>query len=150
MLRKLGFSVQGLTYPWLYFGALFATFCWHVEDHFLYSLNYLHTGAPKTWCACDPLPPLLPGFWQAASCSQMRCGSQDAAPGAEREGSRALLIPATRAAHDESPPPCSTVPSCVGLPPAPSPSSSGHALPTAPLKTLLLQQHRELARAHRF
>ena len=51
VLRKLGFSVQGLTYPWLYFGALFATFCWHVEDHFLYSVNYLHTGAPKTWCA---------------------------------------------------------------------------------------------------
>ena len=55
VLRKLGFSVQGLTYPWLYFGALFATFCWHVEDHFLYSLNYLHTGAPKTWCACPSL-----------------------------------------------------------------------------------------------
>ena len=43
-------QVEGLTHPWLYFGALFATFCWHTEDHFLYSLNYLHTGAPKTWC----------------------------------------------------------------------------------------------------
>ena len=51
VLRRLGFSVEGLTYPWLYFGALFSTFCWHVEDHFLYSVNYLHTGAAKTWCA---------------------------------------------------------------------------------------------------
>lgn len=43
--------MEGLTHPWLYFGALFATFCWHTEDHFLYSLNYLHEGAAKTWCA---------------------------------------------------------------------------------------------------
>lgn len=42
-------QVEGLTHPWLYFGALFATFCWHTEDHFLYSMNYLHTGASKTW-----------------------------------------------------------------------------------------------------
>ena len=47
--------MEGLTYPWLYFGALFSTFCWHVEDHFLYSVNYLHTGAAKTWCAAGPL-----------------------------------------------------------------------------------------------
>lgn len=24
-------------------------FCQHVEDHHLYSLNYLHWGAPKIW-----------------------------------------------------------------------------------------------------
>jgi JmjC domain, hydroxylase len=44
------FQVEGLTHPWLYYGALFATFCWHTEDHFLYSVNYLHEGAAKTWC----------------------------------------------------------------------------------------------------
>ena len=43
-------QVEGLTHPWLYYGALFATFCWHTEDHFLYSVNYLHEGAAKTWC----------------------------------------------------------------------------------------------------
>ena len=61
MLRRLGFSVEGLTYPWLYFGALFSTFCWHVEDHFLYSVNYLHTGASKTWfvLSIDPQTPPL-------------------------------------------------------------------------------------------
>lgn len=48
-LSDLGYSVEGLTHPWLYFGALFATFCWHTEDHFLCSMNYMHTGASKTW-----------------------------------------------------------------------------------------------------
>ena len=27
----------------------FASFCWHVEDLYMYALNYLHHGAPKTW-----------------------------------------------------------------------------------------------------
>ena len=42
-------EMKGLTVPWMYFGNLFSTFCWHTEDHFLYSVNYMHDGAPKTW-----------------------------------------------------------------------------------------------------
>jgi len=42
-------NISGLTIPWLYFGMIFSTFCWHVEDLFLYSLNYMHYGSPKIW-----------------------------------------------------------------------------------------------------
>mmetsp|Transcript_20054 Transcript_20054/g.17139 ORF Transcript_20054/g.17139 Transcript_20054/m.17139 type:complete len:152 (-) Transcript_20054:769-1224(-) len=27
----------------------FASFCWHVEDLYMYSVNYMHKGAAKTW-----------------------------------------------------------------------------------------------------
>jgi hypothetical protein len=30
-------------------GSLFASFCWHVEDNYMYSLNYMHEGSDKTW-----------------------------------------------------------------------------------------------------
>ena len=37
--------------PWLYVGMLFSSFCWHAEDSYLLSMNYLHCGANKTWYA---------------------------------------------------------------------------------------------------
>ena len=40
----------------LYFGMLFSMFCWHVEDNYMYSVSYLHEGAPKTWRAASPAP----------------------------------------------------------------------------------------------
>lgn len=42
-------QISGITVPWFYYGMLYSTFCWHTEDLYLYSLNYLHNGAPKIW-----------------------------------------------------------------------------------------------------
>ncbi|WOH02007.1 hypothetical protein DCAR_0521394 [Daucus carota subsp. sativus] len=48
-LRLLKHEIPGVSEPMLYIGMLFSMFAWHVEDHYLYSINYLHCGAPKTW-----------------------------------------------------------------------------------------------------
>ncbi|KAK1425324.1 hypothetical protein QVD17_20675 [Tagetes erecta] len=48
-LRLLENDIPGVTDPMLYIGMLFSMFAWHVEDHYLYSMNYHHCGAPKTW-----------------------------------------------------------------------------------------------------
>ena len=51
-LQLLDNDVPGVSTPMLYIGMISATFAWHVEDHYLYSINYQHQGAAKTWCAC--------------------------------------------------------------------------------------------------
>ncbi|AES59963.1 transcription factor jumonji family protein [Medicago truncatula] len=48
-LRLVDRKIPGLTDPMLYIGMLFSMFAWHAEDHYLYSINYHHSGANKTW-----------------------------------------------------------------------------------------------------
>ncbi|XP_074568161.1 lysine-specific demethylase JMJ705-like [Curcuma longa] len=49
LLRFMKEEIPGVTSPMVYVAMLFSWFAWHVEDHELHSLNYLHTGAGKTW-----------------------------------------------------------------------------------------------------
>ncbi|KAM1231012.1 hypothetical protein ACFX2G_041998 [Malus domestica] len=49
LTRFMPDDIPGVTSPMVYIGMLFSWFAWHVEDHELHSMNFLHTGSSKTW-----------------------------------------------------------------------------------------------------
>jgi hypothetical protein len=49
LLDVLGQNIPGVNTAYLYLGMWKASFAWHLEDVDLYSINYIHFGAPKQW-----------------------------------------------------------------------------------------------------
>lgn len=49
LVDEYGVSIPGVNTAYLYFGMWKTSFAWHTEDMDLYSINYLHFGASKTW-----------------------------------------------------------------------------------------------------
>lgn len=49
LLDCLGQKLPGVNTAYLYLGMWKSTFSWHLEDVDLYSINYIHFGAPKQW-----------------------------------------------------------------------------------------------------
>ncbi|PKA61274.1 Lysine-specific demethylase REF6 [Apostasia shenzhenica] len=49
LLRFMKEEIPGVTSPMVYVAMMYSWFAWHVEDHDLHSMNYLHMGAGKTW-----------------------------------------------------------------------------------------------------
>lgn len=70
LLDVLGQKVPGVNTAYVYLGMWKATFAWHLEDVDLYSINYIHFGAPKQWYSISQED--LPRF-EAAMRSKFRC-----------------------------------------------------------------------------
>ncbi|OAA52874.1 jumonji family transcription factor [Cordyceps fumosorosea ARSEF 2679] len=77
LLDVLGTKIPGVNTAYLYLGMWKATFAWHLEDVDLYSINYLHFGAPKQWYSISQADApkferAMKNIWpaDAKSCSQ--------------------------------------------------------------------------------
>ena len=71
LLDCLGKKLPGVNAAYLYLGMWKSTFSWHLEDMDLYSINYIHFGAPKQWYSISRSDKLK--FERVMKSMQSRC-----------------------------------------------------------------------------
>ncbi|KAK3030708.1 hypothetical protein RJ639_037205, partial [Escallonia herrerae] len=89
LTRFMPDDIPGVTSPMVYIGMLFSWFAWHVEDHELHSLNFLHTGSPKTWYA---VPAAYAFSFEEVIRSQAYGGNIDRLDALTRLGEKTTLL----------------------------------------------------------
>ncbi|CAN1238027.1 Lysine-specific demethylase ELF6 [Linum grandiflorum] len=89
LTRYMPDDIPGVTSPMVYIGMLYSWFAWHVEDHELHSMNFLHTGSPKTWYS-------VPGDYafdfEEVICRQAYGGKVDRLASLSRLGEKTTLL----------------------------------------------------------
>lgn len=53
-IRHIHEETAGINVPWLYSGMIFASFAFHLEDQYFYSVNYMFHGEGKQWYGIAP------------------------------------------------------------------------------------------------
>jgi jumonji domain-containing protein 2 len=75
ILKSVGVDLPGITRPMMYVGMWRSFFPFHTEDMYLFSMSFLHHGAPKHWYGVRPgalhrLESLARGSWPEERCPE--------------------------------------------------------------------------------
>jgi hypothetical protein len=109
-LEAHGVKMPGVNEPYLYVGSWRSMFAWHTEDMDLHSVNYLHCGASKQWCA-----PACTACWPTSPSARSCCCRSLSASGPRWPWSCPAAFLKRRAPAPPNPLPPRCFPPVVGM-----------------------------------